>query len=175
MAGALKRIGEYLGLVDDDARYDEYADEPDEGGATRVGRRSETAYASDRDDRAGGNAGYDDPRAEVSTLPRRDHGIRPVKEAAELSRITTLRPRTYNDARVVGEHFRDGTPVIMDLTSMDDADAKRLVDFAAGLIFGVRGAIERITTKVFLLSPENVEVTAEDKRRIVEQEFFNQS
>ena len=167
MAGALKRIGEYLGLVDDDARYDEYADDPDET-ATRGARRSETAYAADRDD-------YDDPRAEVSTLPRRDHGIRPVKEAAELSRITTLRPRTYNDARIVGEHFRDGTPVIMDLTSMDDADAKRLVDFAAGLIFGVRGAIERITTKVFLLSPENVEVTAEDKRRIVEQDFFNQS
>jgi cell division inhibitor SepF len=166
MAGALKRIGEYLGLVDDDARYDEYADDPDDG-ATRGARRSETAYAADRDD-------YDD-RAEVSTLPRRDHGIRPVKEAAELSRITTLRPRTYNDARIVGEHFRDGTPVIMDLTSMDDADAKRLVDFAAGLIFGVRGAIERITTKVFLLSPENVEVTAEDKRRIVEQDFFNQS
>ncbi len=167
MAGALKRIGEYLGLVDDDARYDEYADDPDDTG-TRGARRSETTYAADRED-------YDDPRAEVSTLPRRDHGIRPVKEAAELSRITTLRPRTYNDARIVGEHFRDGTPVIMDLTSMDDADAKRLVDFAAGLIFGVRGAIERITTKVFLLSPENVEVTAEDKRRIVEQDFFNQS
>jgi cell division inhibitor SepF len=174
MAGALKRIGEYLGLVDDDARYDEYADDPDDGG-TRGARRAEAAYAADRDDHRGGTAGYDDPRAEVSTLPRRDHGIRPVKEAAELSRITTLRPRTYNDARVVGEHFRDGTPVIMDLTSMDDADAKRLVDFAAGLIFGVRGAIERITTKVFLLSPENIEVTAEDKRRIVEQEFFNQS
>ena len=173
MAGALKRIGEYLGLVDDDARYDEYADDPDDG-TTRGARRSETAYAGDRDDHFGGNAGYDD-RAEVSTLPRRDHGIRPVKEAAELSRITTLRPRTYNDARIVGEHFRDGTPVIMDLTSMDDADAKRLVDFAAGLIFGVRGAIERITTKVFLLSPENVEVTAEDKRRIVEKDFFNQS
>jgi cell division inhibitor SepF len=167
MAGVLKRVGEYLGLVDDDARYDEYADDQDET-AGRGARRSETAYGADRDD-------YDDPRAEVSTLPRRDHGIRPVKEAAELSRITTLRPRTYNDARIVGEHFRDGTPVIMDLTSMDDADAKRLVDFAAGLIFGVRGAIERITTKVFLLSPENVEVTAEDKRRIVEQEFFNQS
>jgi cell division inhibitor SepF len=171
MAGALKRIGEYLGLVDDDARYDEYADDPDDG-VSRGSRRSDT---SDRDDHLGGNGGYDDSRAEVSTLPRRDHGIRPVKEAAELSRITTLRPRTYNDARIVGEHFRDGTPVIMDLTSMDDADAKRLVDFAAGLIFGVRGAIERITTKVFLLSPENVEVTAEDKRRIVEQDFFNQS
>ncbi len=92
-----------------------------------------------------------------------------------MSRITTLHPRTYNDARVVGEHFRDGTPVIMNLTSMDDQDAKRLVDFAAGLIFGLRGTLEKITTKVFLLSPADVEVTAEDKARIVQTEFFNQS
>ena len=74
---------------------------------------------------------------------------------AELSRITTLHPRTYNEARAVGEQYRDGTPVIMNLTEMDDADAKRLVDFAAGLIFATRGSIERVTSKVFLLSPPN--------------------
>jgi cell division inhibitor SepF len=90
-------------------------------------------------------------------------------------RVTTLHPRTYNEARAIGEHFREGTPVIMNLTEMDDADAKRLVDFAAGLIFGLRGSIERVTAKVFLLSPQNVEVTAEDKQRIAEGGFFNQS
>jgi cell division inhibitor SepF len=90
-------------------------------------------------------------------------------------RITTLHPRTYNEARQIGEHFRNGTPVIMNLTEMDDVDAKRLVDFAAGLIFGLRGSIERVTAKVFLLSPEHVEVTAEDKARIAESGFFNQS
>ena len=90
-------------------------------------------------------------------------------------RITTLHPHSYNDARAIGEHFREGTPVIINLTEMDDADAKRLVDFAAGLIFGLRGSIERVTTKVFLLSPEHVEVTADDKARIVEGGFFNQS
>jgi cell division inhibitor SepF len=90
-------------------------------------------------------------------------------------RITTLHPRTYNEARTIGERFRDGLPVIMNLTEMDDADAKRLVDFAAGLSFGLRGSIERVTAKVFLISPQNVDVTAEDKARIREGGFFNQS
>jgi cell division inhibitor SepF len=90
-------------------------------------------------------------------------------------RITTLHPRTYNEARTIGERFRDGSPVIMNLTEMDDADAKRLVDFAAGLSFGLRGSIERVTAKVFLISPQDVDVTAEDKARIREGGFFNQS
>jgi cell division inhibitor SepF len=90
-------------------------------------------------------------------------------------RITTLHPRTYNEARTIGERFRDGMPVIMNLTEMDDSDAKRLVDFAAGLSFGLRGSIERVTAKVFLLSPQNVDVTAEDKARIRQGGFFNQS
>ena len=86
-------------------------------------------------------------------------------------RITTLHPRTYNEARQIGESFRDGKPVIMNLTEMDDADAKRLVDFAAGLSFGLRGSIERVTNKVFLLSPQDVDVTAEDKAKIREGGF----
>ena len=90
-------------------------------------------------------------------------------------RIVTLQPRSYNEARQIGEEFREGTPVIMNLTDMDDVDAKRLVDFAAGLIFGLRGTIEKVTNKVFLLSPRNVEVTPEDKRRIAEGGFYNQS
>jgi cell division inhibitor SepF len=97
------------------------------------------------------------------------------KPAPQPYRITTLHPRTYNEARTIGERFRDGMPVIMNLTEMDDADAKRLVDFAAGLSFGLRGSIERVTAKVFLLSPQNVDVTAEDKARIREGGFFNQS
>jgi cell division inhibitor SepF len=90
-------------------------------------------------------------------------------------RITTLHPTTYNEARTIGEQFRDGVPVIMNLTEMDESDAKRLVDFAAGLAFGLRGSIERVTNRVFLLSPANVEVTAEDKAKIAEGGFFNQS
>jgi cell division inhibitor SepF len=89
--------------------------------------------------------------------------------------ITTLHPTTYNEARTIGEHFRDGVPVIMNLTEMDESDAKRLVDFAAGLVFGLRGNFERVTNRVFLLSPANVQVTAEDKAKIAEGGFFNQS
>ncbi|MBY8852980.1 cell division protein SepF, partial [Saccharothrix sp. MB29] len=70
------------------------------------------------------------------------------------------------------EHYRDGTPVIMNLTDMDDADAKRLVDFAAGLVFALRGSMDKVTHKVFLLSPPNIEVTAEDRRRLAEGGFL---
>ena len=91
------------------------------------------------------------------------------------TQITTLHPTTYNEARQIGERFRDGSPVIMNLTEMDEADAKRLVDFAAGLAFGLRGTIERVTNRVFLLSPANVQVTAEDKAKIAEGGFLNQS
>ncbi len=97
--------------------------------------------------------------------------------ADEVSRryqITTLHPRTYNEARAIGEHFRDGHPVIMNLTDMDEPDAKRLVDFGAGLAFGLRGSMERVTNRVFLLSPPNIQVSAEDKARIAEVGFFDQ-
>jgi cell division inhibitor SepF len=89
-------------------------------------------------------------------------------------RITTLHPTSYSEARAIGEHFRDGFPVIMNLTEMDEPDAKRLVDFAAGLAFGLRGSMERVTNRVFLLSPPNIQVSAEDKARIAEGGFFQQ-
>ena len=124
----------------------------------------------------------DEHRATVSTIPdRRPESSAPVTVHKVVSerepyRITTLHPRTYNEARTIGEHFREGTPVIMNLTEMDDADAKRLVDFAAGLVFATHGRIERITNKVFLLSPPNVSVSVEDKARLVETGgFYNQS
>jgi cell division inhibitor SepF len=89
--------------------------------------------------------------------------------------ITTLHPTTYREARTIGEHFRDGVAVIINLTEMDEADARRLVDFAAGLAFGLRGTIERVTNRVFLLSPANVQVTAEDKAKIAEGGFYGMS
>lgn len=89
--------------------------------------------------------------------------------------IVTLHPHTYNEARIIGERYREGTPVIMNLTEMDDADAKRLVDFAAGLAFALRGSIDKVTTKVFLLSPSNVAVTAGDTRRIAEDDVPDRS
>jgi len=162
MSGAMRRIGEYLGLLEDTGRYDDEYDTDDYSTEeTAPVRQSRTPKV--RDQRA--------PVADLSE--RRRPG--PTGVVAELSRITTLHPRTYNEARTVGENFRDGTPVIMNLSEMDDSDAKRLVDFAAGLVFATHGTIERVTNKVFLLSPPNVTVAAEDKQRLVEGGFFNQS
>jgi cell division inhibitor SepF len=96
-------------------------------------------------------------------------------ETTRRPQITTLHPTTYSEARTIGEHFREGNPVIMNLTEMDEPDAKRLVDFAAGLAFGVRGSMERVTNRVFLLSPPNIQVSAEDKARIAEGGFFDRA
>ena len=115
-------------------------------------------------------------RDNLALAPQQVHQpqSRPVEEEQRYQ-ITTLHPTTYREARTIGEHFRDGVPVIINLTEMDEGDARRLVDFAAGLAFGLRGTIERVTNRVFLLSPANVQVTAEDKAKIAEGGFFTQS
>jgi len=168
MASAMRKMAVYLGLVEDDNRYDEHyqdqyetddyeeygAEFIDPGNSRDVVRNSENGL-------------------EATRLP--DHEPAVTMQTTDLARITTLHPRTYNEARTIGEHFREGTPVIINLTEMVDSDARRLVDFSAGLIFGLRGSIDRVTNKVFLLSPANIEVAAEDKARIAERGFFNQS
>lgn len=98
----------------------------------------------------------------------------PEPEPDRRYQITTLHPTTYREARTIGEHFREGTPVIMNLTEMDEADARRLVDFGAGLAFGLRGTMERVTNRVFLLSPADVQVTPEDKAKIAGGGHFRQ-
>ena len=90
-----------------------------------------------------------------------------------LHKITTLRPADYSEARIIGERYRDGSPVIMDLVNMSNDDAMRLVDFAAGLAFALRGSFDKVATKVFLLSPADVDVTPEDRRKIAETGFYN--
>ena len=154
MADRLKKAAGWLGLVSDQDYRDEAAMAGDD-----VTEEVPTAESS--------------APATVTDLESR-RTVTPVPRTADLSRIVTVHPRTYNEARTIGENFRDGIPVIMNVSDMEDADAKRLVDFSAGLIFGLHGSIERITSKVFLLSPQNVSVAAEDKQRIAGG-FFNQS
>ena len=96
-----------------------------------------------------------------------------VSEPGELRRIQTIKPRTYNDARLIGEAFRQGVPVIMNLTEMAEGDAKRLVDFSAGLSFGLHGSLERVTTAVFLLSPAHVEIAVDTEQPPARDGFFN--
>jgi cell division inhibitor SepF len=109
-------------------------------------------------------------RGSVAMQPRRMAEL--FEAGSPLAKITTLRPKDYSEARTIGERFRDGTPVIMDLVTMDNADAKRLVDFAAGLAFALRGSFDKVATKVFLLSPADVDVTADERRRIAEAGFY---
>lgn len=212
MAGAMRKMAVYLGLVEDDG-YDGRGFDPDddfepEPEPERDHRRHQPVHQQERER----EREREEPVRVIPPPPaQRDREREPVSLGAESGRpariapvasitperpsleknapvimpkvvserepyrITTLHPRTYNEARTIGEHFREGTPVIMNLTEMDDTDAKRLVDFAAGLVFGLHGSIERVTQKVFLLSPANVDVTAEDKARIAEGGFFNQS
>ncbi|MEJ8277772.1 cell division protein SepF [Pseudonocardia spirodelae] len=96
------------------------------------------------------------------------------RNAVAPASITTLHPRSYNEARTIGERYRDGVPVIMNLTDLDGAAAKRLVDFAAGLAFALRGSIDKVTDRVFLLTPADVEVSADDARRLAERGAFRQ-
>ncbi len=197
--GAMRKAGVWLGLVEDDDerayddrgyRYNEdFADddEVDEQALATTRTRVSERLAAEREARAERATVRSITRPTSSTVsyPTRDNlalaprvSERSAMQAEEEERryqITTLHPTTYNEARTIGEHFRDGVPVIMNLTEMDEADAKRLVDFAAGLAFGLRGTIERVTNRVFLLSPANVQVTAEDKAKIAEGGFFNQS
>ncbi|GGT64648.1 MULTISPECIES: cell division protein SepF [Streptomyces] len=210
MAGAMRKMAVYLGLVEDDG-YDGRGFDPDDDfepelepepererrhqpprqvereepvrvavpPAQREREREPVAHSvplSAENGRPARIAPVASITPERPSLEKNAPVIMPkVVSEREPYRITTLHPRTYNEARTIGEHFREGTPVIMNLTEMDDTDAKRLVDFAAGLVFGLHGSIERVTQKVFLLSPANVDVTAEDKARIAEGGFFNQS
>ena len=157
MAGALRKTMLYLGLAEADRADDmDYVDEyDDEEYAQPSAPDAQPEYA---------------PVTPIRRSPR-------ASVAPELRRITTVHPRSYNDARVIGEAFRSGTPVIMNLSEMSDADAKRLVDFSAGLIFGLHGAIERVTAKVFLLSPAHVEIAGEEQvaTEAPRSAFYNQS
>ena len=171
MAGALRKTMVYLGLAEDDLYDDDYLDDDMAHGDPQ---RSEQHRSDVRPEGRGETRG-----GQVTQLPTRS--LSRVASAAgagaahELARITTIHPRTYNEAKTIGEAFREGIPVIMNLSDLDDADAKRLVDFAAGLVFGLHGAIERVTSKVFLLSPAHVEIMAEEKEPMSSPGFFNQS
>ena len=169
MAGAMRKVGEYLGLVEQADFDDEFEDDFE---TTEQPAQRQQAPAPSR------QAAVVRP-APVSSIDERRR-VEPRQErraasASDLARIETVTPRTYNDARTVGEHYRSGVPVIMNLSEIDDDDAKRLVDFAAGLVFAVHGSINRVTAKVFLLSPENISVTDEDKQRLAAGGFYNQS
>ena len=150
MASAFKRVAGYLGLMDEE--------ELDHGNVATPAVRPVRSK----------------PSFEVvgkASTPISS----PVIEPQSMDRIISLTPRTYSEARLIGEHYREGKPVIMNLSDMEETERKRLVDFASGLVFGHHGSIERVTPKVFLLTPPNVSVSVEDKNSAAQASFFNQS
>ncbi len=187
----LHKVKAYFGMAPMDDYEDDYYEDDDRGPARGYRRPREDRFEDESYPR-----GYDDARFESRMRTPREfdrtpprfgamrgstrgalamdpRGMAELFEAGSpLAKITTLRPKDYSEARTIGERFRDGTPVIMDLVSMDNADAKRLVDFAAGLAFALRGSFDKVATKVFLLSPADVDVTAEQRRRIAEAGFY---
>ncbi|MBO0894999.1 MULTISPECIES: cell division protein SepF [Arthrobacter] len=192
MAGAMRRTMIYLGLADGEEPYEseqksqreapvrsaeEYTPEYERTERPDRAERAERTERSDRDAEPAPapvvRTAVEEYRAPVTPIKRAPSSR---EEVAGLRQITTVHPRSYNDAKIIGESFRDGIPVIMNVTDMGEADAKRLVDFSAGLVFGLRGSIERVTNKVFLLSPSYVEVLGDDKKVSESQSaFFNQS
>ncbi|MBA2812305.1 cell division protein SepF [Streptomyces sp. KM273126] len=144
--GSVRKASAWLGLVDDNDDERYYDDDYAEG-------------------QESGDAWVTDPRVKVASESAHDKG----------RRIGTVTPDSFRDARQIGELFRDGVPVIMNLTSMEPSDAKRVVDFAAGLIFGLRGSIERVSTRVFLLTPADTEIVSGEPAGRQSGGFFNQS
>jgi len=156
MAGVWKKTLQYLGLVEDEELEDLDEAEPSIGrGDTHSVRRMSRPEM----------APVDRPEAIVRTMPSRSPALGSIHRAE---------PRRFNEAREIGERFRQGVPVIMNLQSTEDATARRLVDFASGLVFGLDGKIEMVAQRVYLLTPANLEVSAEERERLVEGGFFNQ-
>ena len=150
LMSSLKKLGNFLGLTDD-LESEEVTHEAE---TPRIRVRETRSFAA------------------VQATPAPVANVAP---AASTNQIFTVNPRSYNEARVIGERFRDGSTVLMNLTDMGDDERKRLVDFASGLVFGHHGTIERVTSKVFLLSPANITVSSEVKTAAAEASFFNQS
>ena len=155
MAGVWRKTLVYLGLVEDD-ELDEYGYEDleqDRAPARSKGRRQE---------------------AELAAVPRRDAVVRAIPTPSVGMHL--VYPSTFNDAQEVGDKFREGYSVIVNLSNADSKLALRLVDFAAGLTYGLRGAMKRVDERVYLLTPAGVEVSAEEQRRFLEERgFFNQA
>ena len=187
MSTVWKRMGSFLGLVEE--YDDEYAEGADDAERPRAADREHTTeMAAVRAEpsnvrritpvRPELERPVRTPRATaIQDLPEPVQGpvVRTKAAVANGAKVHLTEPTTFNDVEEVGEHFRNGVPVIMNLAGAGENVAKRLLDFASGLIFGLDGRIERVGDRVFLLTPLGVEVSTEERRRLTERGFFNQA
>ncbi|KQR64325.1 cell division protein SepF [Frigoribacterium sp. Leaf172] len=182
MANPLRKTMVYLGLADEELEYDEQTPAPAASSASQTGRQSTAPTATSPvapvAPVAAPAAAPTATRAPVTPL-RRTQTTTTTKNTVphDMNEILTVHPREYKDAQAIAESFRDGIPVIINLSQMTEADARRLVDFASGLSQGLYGKIERVTNKVFLLSPAHIAVSGEqaEVESDIEASFFAQS
>jgi len=168
----------YFGLAEDDAYEDEEL-EPYHEPETEL----QDSYREPRNVRRLGarrrRDDFDDIFAEDSDTGRRTTSLRPVGGAGNGRsgdvRVHWVAPKNFNDVQDVADKFKDAIPVILNLQGIDTDLSKRLIDFSSGLTYALDGGMQRIADKVFLLTPRNVEVSAEERARLVEKGFFNQS
>ena len=165
MSNPLKKTMVFLGLAEED--LEEQNAESQQPAAPRSTAKETPAPAAAPKPEAARPAPQ---RASVTPLRR----VTPTKPAAQqpMNEILTVHPTEYKDAKVIAENFREGLPVIINLSRMNEADAKRLIDFTSGLTMGLHGRIERVTSKVFLLSPEHIEVGSDGSRQHDSGSFF---
>jgi cell division inhibitor SepF len=164
VAGTFKKSLVWLGLVEPPDEEEELVDVAESGRQTAAApvRRVRDDYGEGRRGRDGH---LEEPMEAV---------IRPIATAPN-RQVHLIEPSGFNDAEEIAEKFKADIPVIVNLQAMESEVAKRLIDFAAGLTFGLDGRIQRVAEKVFLLTPRNVEVSAEERRRLQERGFFNQA
>jgi cell division inhibitor SepF len=182
LADVWNRTLVYFGIAEEDDDWDEdgYVTEEELERSYRerpnVRRLSPRRRSSDLDD-------WTDPGDDVGASPaiaRPPTRLRSVESAPAQSpasvRVHLVLPRSFNDAQQIADKFKEGIPVILNLQSADAELSKRLIDFASGLTYALNGGMQRVADKVFLLTPRNVEVSAEERARMLERGgFFNQS
>jgi cell division inhibitor SepF len=154
MANPLKKTMVYLGLADEELEFEEQQEQ-------HQPRREAPTPAPSPVQAVPHPAPVAPAAGRAPVTPLRKSSTARNASVQEMNEILTVHPRQYRDAQAIAESFREGIPVIINLSQMSDSDARRLVDFASGLSMGLYGRIERVTSKVFLLSPENVAVSGD--------------
>ena len=187
MSNPLKKTMVYLGLADEELEYEAptaaSASTPHSTASTAATSKNAAPHSAPNSSHAASqaasshSAGASASAGRAPVTPLRKTSTPKNVAASDMNEILTVHPRQYKDAQVIAESFRDGIPVIINLSQMSDADARRLIDFASGLSQGLYGKIERVTAKVFLLSPSHVVVSGDNPAEDSEAEasFFAQS
>ncbi|MCB0877498.1 MAG: cell division protein SepF [Thermoleophilia bacterium] len=161
----------YFGIAEEAYEEDEGWD--DDQRASRASRRAAARDVAEGDDEAPARGGS--RRAAPARRPAASAGARTRQPSQHVAGVGVVPPRTFNDAQQIADQFKRGNPVIVNLQATDAELAKRVIDFASGLTYGLDGSMGRIADKVFLLTPPDVDVSAEDRAAMAASGFFNQS